>query len=204
VVYTYHAVHTVLANETLKHYLTTTPTTTITMTITTPKYQQQVTEALSKVQLQAESYFASIRRTVFEFDEVLNSQRVSLYRTREAILAAAPADTEALVLRYAAETIAEIVPNFAKSAASGTVDAAGLATKLQQFFPTAPAGALDADLFADKSKSSESALKEVAQGGAAAAWAAKRDELDKVTVIHCASISTLALSIYTKCRTKLL
>jgi preprotein translocase subunit SecA len=139
-----------------------------------------VTDALSKVQLQAESYFASIRRTVFEFDEVLNSQRVSLYRTREGILPAAPADTEALVLRYAAETIAEIVPNFAKSAASGSVDAAGLASKLQQFFPTAPTGSLDAELFASSKSSSESVLQEVAQSGAAAAWAAKRDELDKV------------------------
>ena len=80
-----------------------------------------MTETLSKVQMSAEDYFASIRRTVFDFDEVLNSQRRTLYRVRDSVLSADAQATEEIVARYSAETIAEIVPNFLKKG----LDAAG-------------------------------------------------------------------------------
>ncbi|KAG5191614.1 pre protein translocase subunit SecA [Tribonema minus] len=137
-----------------------------------PIESKAVSETLGRVQQAAEDYFASIRRSVFDYDEVLNAQRNALYRTRGAFLRAPPADADALVLKYCAETVADIVPNFLGAKA----DPAGLAAKMRQFFPTAPAEMLAEE----KLKGGDGAVRAQCEAAAAAAWRAKRDELDQV------------------------
>ncbi|CAN0336782.1 unnamed protein product, partial [Hapterophycus canaliculatus] len=51
-----------------------------------PFHTLQVSATLDKVQMATEEYFAGIRRTVFSFDEVMNEQRLALYRARDDVI----------------------------------------------------------------------------------------------------------------------
>lgn len=106
-----------------------------------PIENKQVSETLDRVQMATEDYFAGIRRTVFSFDEVMNDQRLALYRAREEVLHESQVGLRELALEQAARTCEEIVKG--NTAEDGTPKPV-LADKLQQFFPTGDASALSA------------------------------------------------------------
>jgi preprotein translocase subunit SecA len=113
----------------------------------TPLEAAMVTEAIDKVQRKVEEYYFDIREQIFTFDDVLTTQRESIYRRRGELLFGDDAFITDAIREYCAATVADIVPNFftanaaAVSSASSSppsepIDAEGLAAKLAQFFPT--------------------------------------------------------------------
>ena len=111
----------------------------------TPLEATMVTEAVDKVQKRVEEYYFDIREQVFTFDDVLTTQRESIYGRREKLLHGSDAFIIDTMRGYCAETIADIVPNYITSSSIPTttstrplvaVDATGLVAKLAQFFPT--------------------------------------------------------------------
>jgi len=98
-----------------------------------PLEAKQVTDALTAVQEQVEEYFSGIRRQVFDYDEVLNSQRQAVYSRRGAILSGTSEDINSQMKTFCRDTVDEIVPGYIKE---DGVDASGLAAKIKQFFNT--------------------------------------------------------------------
>eukprot|EP00752_Nemacystus_decipiens_P005037 g4574.t2 len=74
-----------------------------------PIENKQVSATLDKVQMATEDYFAGIRRTVFSFDEVMNDQRLALYRARDEVIDKEQDGLRELALEYASKTCTEIV-----------------------------------------------------------------------------------------------
>jgi len=99
-----------------------------------PLEAKQVTETIDKVQKQVEEYYSGIRRTVFQYDEVLNTQRQAVYSKRGSVLAASSEELQQMLRAFCKETVDEIVPAFVKE--KGVVDAKGLSAKIKQFFNT--------------------------------------------------------------------
>ena len=60
-----------------------------------------LTQSLDQAQKKVETYFYDIRKQLFDYDAVLNSQREKLYFERRRALAATPAQLEQLMLEYA-------------------------------------------------------------------------------------------------------
>jgi preprotein translocase subunit SecA len=134
-----------------------------------------VAESLDKVQQATEDYFAGIRRTVLDFDEVLNKQRQELYRRRQAILLGDAESTGTLMRQLCRATVDDILPGYVGKGPGGSLDAAGLSAKIMQFFPTADSQKLqELDSKALSSGALAKHLHEVAE----AAWVAKLEELE--------------------------
>merc|ERR1712127_819464 len=65
-----------------------------------PVEAPQVTKALDKVQLSVEEKYREIREQIFNFDEVLNSQRRVFYRRRQELLASDAGSTLKVMGEY--------------------------------------------------------------------------------------------------------
>lgn len=143
----------------------------------TPLENKMVVDAIDKVQRGTEEYYAGIRDQVFQFDDVLATQRDSLYDRRSALLLADHVATLQLVKDYALATLEDIVPNFVRDGggdgSSPAVDAAGLQAKVEQFFPGV---AFDGPALAS-AKTVEDATAQL-QTAVAAAVASKQAQLD--------------------------
>jgi hypothetical protein len=72
-----------------------------------PIESQMLTNALDEAQRKVESYFFDIRKQLFEYDQVLNTQRDRVYADRRAALEAP--DLEPLLVEYADRTVDDIL-----------------------------------------------------------------------------------------------
>ena len=83
-----------------------------------------LTQSLNSAQKKVESYFYDVRKQLFEYDEVINSQRQAIYKerkrilesafTRDCILEYGESTIDALFNRYRSETNSEIKYNYIK------------------------------------------------------------------------------------------
>jgi preprotein translocase subunit SecA len=98
-----------------------------------PVEAKQVTESLDKVQRTVEEKYRAIRNEIFNFDEVLNSQRRVIYgRRREILFLSAEAAAETM-REYNSKTVSSIVSGQANP--SGLVNIEKVLEKVYQFFP---------------------------------------------------------------------
>jgi preprotein translocase subunit SecA len=110
-----------------------------------PVESPQVTEALDKVQRAVEEKFRDIRREIFKFDEVLNSQRRVIYSRRRKLLAESAEDALNRMMEYNQETVASIVKG--QTNEKGQVKIDKVLEKVLQFFPqvSSPLGKVELD-----------------------------------------------------------
>jgi preprotein translocase subunit SecA len=98
-----------------------------------PVEAPQVTEALDKVQNAVEEKYREIRKEIFNFDEVLNTQRRVIYNRRQSILYSTPDASLKMTKEYNEKTVDSIVR--AQTDSSGIVNVAKVLQKIGQFFP---------------------------------------------------------------------
>lgn len=72
-----------------------------------PIESKMLTKALDEAQKKVENYFFDIRKQLFEYDEVLNSQRDRVYSERRRALESK--DLEGLMLEYSELTMDDIL-----------------------------------------------------------------------------------------------
>eukprot|EP00227_Mantoniella_beaufortii_P019152 CAMPEP_0197574944 /NCGR_PEP_ID=MMETSP1326-20131121/515_1 /TAXON_ID=1155430 /ORGANISM="Genus nov. species nov., Strain RCC2288" /LENGTH=1006 /DNA_ID=CAMNT_0043137615 /DNA_START=211 /DNA_END=3227 /DNA_ORIENTATION=- len=82
-----------------------------------------LTQSLDQAQKKVETYFYDIRKQLFDYDAVLNSQREKLYFERRRALAASPEELQRLMLEYAEQTVDDIV----------TANLGGLTTAVEEW-----------------------------------------------------------------------
>ena len=93
-----------------------------------------LTQSLDQAQKKVETYFYDIRKQLFDYDAVLNSQREKLYFERRRALAASPEELSALMLEYAELTVDDIVAaNLDPSVPVEEWPLEGLAGKMAQY-----------------------------------------------------------------------
>ena len=109
-----------------------------------PVEAPQITAALDKVQKAVEQKYRDIRGEIFNFDEVLNSQRRIIYGRRQDILFMTPEETMDKMKKYNEETVAEIVK--AQTSEAQAVNVPKVIEKITQFFPPVAALINEADL----------------------------------------------------------
>eukprot|EP00978_Attheya_sp_CCMP212_P025852 scaffold83974_cov46-Attheya_sp.AAC.3 len=109
-----------------------------------PVEAPQVTKALDNVQAAVEEKYREIRQQIFNFDEVLNSQRRVIYSRRRDILFSTPEQTMELMKSYNQKTVADIVE--AQTADNGVVNVEKVLEKIGQFFPPVSAVLTKGDL----------------------------------------------------------
>ena len=97
-----------------------------------PVEAPQVTDALDKVQAAVEEKYREIRKEIFNFDEVLNSQRKVIYQRRREILFSSPEDSLERMRSYNEKTVADIVK---AQTTEDTVNVDKVMEKIEQFFP---------------------------------------------------------------------
>lgn len=97
-----------------------------------PIESKMLTKALDEAQRKVENYFFDIRKQLFEYDEVLNSQRDRIYTERRRALEAD--DLQALLIEYAELTVNDILQaNIGSDAPKESWDLEKLISKLQQY-----------------------------------------------------------------------
>ncbi|XP_024018155.1 protein translocase subunit SECA1, chloroplastic [Morus notabilis] len=97
-----------------------------------PIESQMLTKALDEAQRKVENYFFDIRKQLFEFDEVLNSQRDRLYTERRRALESD--NLQSLIIEYAELTMDDILEaNVGADAPKESWDLEKLIAKLQQY-----------------------------------------------------------------------
>uniref|UniRef100_A0A0V0ISG1 Putative ovule protein n=1 Tax=Solanum chacoense TaxID=4108 RepID=A0A0V0ISG1_SOLCH len=97
-----------------------------------PIESKMLTKALDEAQRKVENYFFDIRKQLFEYDEVLNSQRDRIYTERRRALEAD--DLQALLIEYAELTMNDILQaNIGSDALKESWDLEKLISKLQQY-----------------------------------------------------------------------
>ncbi|CAN4113387.1 unnamed protein product [Withania somnifera] len=97
-----------------------------------PIESKMLTKALDEAQRKVENYFFDIRKQLFEYDEVLNSQRDRIYTERRRALEAD--DLQALLIEYAELTMNDILQaNIGSDALRENWDLEKLISKLQQY-----------------------------------------------------------------------
>lgn len=72
-----------------------------------PIESKMLTKALDEAQRKVENYFFDIRKQLFEFDEVLNSQRDRVYTERRRALESD--NLQSLIIEYAELTMDDIL-----------------------------------------------------------------------------------------------
>lgn len=72
-----------------------------------PIESQMLTKALDEAQRKVENYFFDIRKQLFEYDEVLNSQRDRVYTERRRALESD--NLQSLIIEYAELTMDDIL-----------------------------------------------------------------------------------------------
>ncbi|XP_057790355.1 protein translocase subunit SECA1, chloroplastic isoform X2 [Salvia miltiorrhiza] len=96
-----------------------------------PIESKMLTKALDEAQRKVENYFFDIRKQLFEYDEVLNSQRDRVYTERRRALESD--DLQALLIEYAELTMDDILEaNIGTDAPRESWDFEKLIAKLQQ------------------------------------------------------------------------
>lgn len=97
-----------------------------------PIESKMLTKALDEAQRKVENYFFDIRKQLFEFDEVLNSQRDRVYTERRRALESD--NLQSLIVEYAELTVDDILEaNIGPDVAKESWDLNKLITKLQQY-----------------------------------------------------------------------
>ncbi|XP_050236369.1 protein translocase subunit SecA, chloroplastic [Mercurialis annua] len=97
-----------------------------------PIESQMLTKALDEAQRKVENYFFDIRKQLFEYDEVLNSQRDRVYTERRRALKSD--DLQSLIIEYAELTMEDIVEaNIGSDAPKESWDFEKLIAKVQQY-----------------------------------------------------------------------
>ncbi|KAK3445778.1 hypothetical protein EUGRSUZ_A01004 [Eucalyptus grandis] len=97
-----------------------------------PIESKMLTKALDEAQRKVENYFFDIRKQLFEFDEVLNSQRDRVYAERRRALESD--DLQSLIIEYAELTMDDILEaNVGPDAPVESWDLEKLIAKLQQY-----------------------------------------------------------------------
>jgi preprotein translocase subunit SecA len=97
-----------------------------------PIESQMLANALDNVQKKVESYFFDVRKNLFEYDQVLNTQRAAIYKSRANALKAT--SLENVYLDYAEKTMDDILEANVKPNVPLEVDLLDqLAAKLKQY-----------------------------------------------------------------------
>ncbi|EEF47163.1 conserved hypothetical protein [Ricinus communis] len=97
-----------------------------------PIESQMLTKALDEAQRKVENYFFDIRKQLFEYDEVLNSQRDRVYTERRRALKSD--NLQSLIIEYAELTMDDILEaNIGSDAPKESWDFEKLIAKLQQY-----------------------------------------------------------------------
>lgn len=97
-----------------------------------PIESKMLTRALDEAQRKVENYFFDIRKQLFEYDEVLNSQRDRVYAERRRALASD--SLESLIVEYAELTMDDILEaNIGRDTPKENWDLSKLIAKLQQY-----------------------------------------------------------------------
>ncbi|RLM91694.1 protein translocase subunit SECA1, chloroplastic [Panicum miliaceum] len=97
-----------------------------------PIESKMLTRALDEAQRKVENYFFDIRKQLFEYDEVLNSQRDRVYAERRRALASN--SLESLIVEYAELTMDDILEaNIGPDTPKENWDLSKLIAKLQQY-----------------------------------------------------------------------
>ncbi|XP_072974820.1 protein translocase subunit SECA1, chloroplastic isoform X1 [Typha angustifolia] len=97
-----------------------------------PIESQMLTKALDEAQRKVENYFFDIRKQLFEYDEVLNSQRDRVYAERRRALESD--SLQSLITEYAELTVDDILEaNIASDTPRESWDLDKLIAKLQQY-----------------------------------------------------------------------
>ncbi|KAK4417990.1 protein translocase subunit SECA1, chloroplastic [Sesamum alatum] len=97
-----------------------------------PIESKMLTKALDEAQRKVENYFFDIRKQLFEYDEVLNSQRDRVYTERRRALESD--DLQSLLIEYAELTMDDILEaNIGSDAPRENWDFEKLIAKLQQY-----------------------------------------------------------------------
>jgi preprotein translocase subunit SecA len=99
-----------------------------------PMESQMLTDALDTAQKRVESYFYDIRKNLFDYDQVVNTQRDRFYGERRRALLSASLDQ--LMREYAERTVDDILEaNVDKDADPQTWRLEALAGKMSQYCP---------------------------------------------------------------------
>jgi preprotein translocase subunit SecA len=99
-----------------------------------PMESQMLTDALDTAQKRVESYFYDIRKNLFDYDQVVNTQRDRFYGERRRALLSASLD--GLMREYAEKTVDDILEaNVDKDADPSTWRLDALAGKMTQYCP---------------------------------------------------------------------
>ncbi|KAF7036415.1 hypothetical protein CFC21_047090 [Triticum aestivum] len=97
-----------------------------------PIESKMLTRALDEAQRKVENYFFDIRKQLFEYDEVLNSQRDRVYAERRRALASG--SLESLIVEYAELTMDDILEaNIGPGTPRESWDLGKLIAKVQQY-----------------------------------------------------------------------
>jgi preprotein translocase subunit SecA len=97
-----------------------------------PIESQMLTKALDEAQKKVENYFFDIRKQLFEYDEVLNSQRDRVYTERRRALQSD--NLQSLLIEYAELTIDDILEaNIGSDTPKDSWDLDKLIAKIQQY-----------------------------------------------------------------------
>lgn len=97
-----------------------------------PIESKMLTKALDEAQRKVENYFFDIRKQLFEFDEVLNSQRDRVYTERRRALESD--NLQSLIIEYAELTMDDILEaNVGADTPNDSWDLEKLIAKLQQY-----------------------------------------------------------------------
>eukprot|EP00256_Glycine_max_P039959 XP_006589081.1 protein translocase subunit SecA, chloroplastic isoform X3 [Glycine max] len=97
-----------------------------------PIESKMLTKALDEAQRKVENYFFDIRKQLFEYDEVLNSQRDRVYTERRRALESD--NLQSLLIEYAELTMDDILEaNIGSDAPKDSWDLEKLTAKIQQY-----------------------------------------------------------------------
>ncbi|KAI4349807.1 hypothetical protein L6164_010361 [Bauhinia variegata] len=97
-----------------------------------PIESKMLTKALDEAQRKVENYFFDIRKQLFEYDEVLNSQRDRVYTERRRALESD--NLQSLLIEYAELTVDDILEaNIGSDAPKDSWDLEKLIAKIQQY-----------------------------------------------------------------------
>ncbi|XP_019163192.1 PREDICTED: protein translocase subunit SecA, chloroplastic isoform X2 [Ipomoea nil] len=140
-----------------------------------PIESKMLTKALDEAQRKVENYFFDIRKQLFEYDEVLNSQRDRIYTERRMALEAD--DLQPLLIEYAELTMDDILEaNISRDSPRDTWDFEKLIAKLQQYCYLL--SDLNPTLLADKFSNYEE-MREYLRLRGREAYQQKRDIVEK-------------------------
>nr|GMD60856.1 protein translocase subunit SECA1, chloroplastic [Ipomoea batatas] len=140
-----------------------------------PIESKMLTKALDEAQRKVENYFFDIRKQLFEYDEVLNSQRDRIYTERRMALEAD--DLQPLLTEYAELTMDDILEaNVSPDSPRDTWDFEKLIAKVQQYCYLL--SDLTPTLLADKCSNYEE-LREYLRLRGREAYQQKRDIVEK-------------------------